>query len=285
MTWLQEKLEHESSTNSWIAPHIERRSQGVKHPVYDFLFEYYSFRASRLIEWSPGAGIVLNGAAPEDFKDKKYFSSHPRGVWIDPGQIPEKRTVFLKWAISFLEQTAKNPARFGCFGLHEWAMVYKTADVRHSQARLRLAAEEIAKVVESLPLCCSHIDAYRFFTASAQPLNNFAPTRLTQVENDQPGCIHVNMDLYKFAYKLSPWIRSTILREAFFLAVSAREIDMRASPYDFSEWGFSPIKIETSEGRDEYVSLQKLISEKGKIVRSALLEELYRLQCVTSLSH
>ena len=42
------------------------------------------------------------------------------------------------------------------------------------------------------------------------------------------------MDLFKYAYQLYPFISSELLRECLLLAISARKIDMRASPYDVS---------------------------------------------------
>jgi hypothetical protein len=61
---------------------------------------------------------------------------------------------------------------FTYFGLHEWAMVYRqpVEDIRHQGWELRLSPEELASFVESQPLCCSHYDAFLFFTSEAQPL-------------------------------------------------------------------------------------------------------------------
>ena len=157
-------------------------------------------------------------------------------------------------------------------------MVYKTDLVRHTKTPLRLSSAETDAVVESLPLSCTHYDAYRFFTEQAIPKNKNLLTRDAQIESDQPGCIHVNMDLYKFAYKLFPYINGSIIREAFLHAVNAREIDMRASPYDFSKDGFNPIQIETSEGRLEYVAAQKMIAAEGQLIREKLLSEVSRLK-------
>lgn len=42
------------------------------------------------------------------------------------------------------------------------------------------------------------------------------------------------MDLFKYAYQLYPFVSSDLLRECLVLAVTARKIDMRASPYDVS---------------------------------------------------
>lgn len=48
------------------------------------------------------------------------------------------------------------------------------------------------------------------------------------------GCVHAAMDLFKYAYQLYPFVSSDLLRECLVLAVTARKIDMRASPYDVS---------------------------------------------------
>lgn len=48
------------------------------------------------------------------------------------------------------------------------------------------------------------------------------------------------MDLYKWAFKFAPFIPSELIADCFALARDIREIDMRASPYDFAPLGFSP---------------------------------------------
>ena len=48
------------------------------------------------------------------------------------------------------------------------------------------------------------------------------------------GCVHAAMDLFKYAYQLYPFLSSDLLRDCLTLAVTARKIDMRASPYDVS---------------------------------------------------
>jgi hypothetical protein len=56
------------------------------------------------------------------------------------------------------------------------------------------------------------------------------------------------MDLYKWSYKLSPLIDSETLLDCLELAAAAREIDMRASPYDLSDYGYAPIAVEDAAG-------------------------------------
>ena len=83
------------------------------------------------------------------------------------------------------------------------------------------------------------------------------------------------MDLYKFAFTVSPYSPGELVADAFALARTAREIDMRASPYDLRAFGFEPIRIETREGREEYVEYQKRLRKMAGPVRARLLG-LYR---------
>ncbi len=120
-------------------------------------------------------------------------------------------------------------------------MVYRSDAPRHGQVPLRLGAAGTDAVVESLPVHCTHHDAFRFFTEPARPLNALQPERAHQVANEQPGCLHATMDLYKWAYKLSPATPAELLADCFELAVDVRELDMRASPYDLADLGYSPV--------------------------------------------
>ncbi|MDB4569005.1 hypothetical protein N9Z75_02340, partial [Akkermansiaceae bacterium] len=78
-------------------------------------------------------------------------------------------------------------------------------------------------------------------------------------------------------YKSSPWISSDFLRKTLFFAIEARIIDMRASPYDLLEYGYSPIPIETTEGRREYEREQTGLYWKGLALRSELIAALDKI--------
>jgi hypothetical protein len=165
-----------------------------------------------------------------------------------------------------------------CFGLHEWAMVYRTPDIRHDQVPLRLGAVATDAVVESMPLRCSHFDAYRFFTEPAAPRNAQRLSRASQVASEQPGCVHANMDLYKWCYKLGPLVPSELLMNCLALAADARALDMRASPYDLADYGITPIAIEDAAGRTEYVRCQRDIARRAAPLRETLLDWCERLR-------
>ena len=85
------------------------------------------------------------------------------------------------------------------------------------------------------------------------------------------------MDLYKHAFRLTPLVASELVADCFELAWDIRELDMRASPYDFSDLGFEPVRIETPEGKQEYVAAQRAFAERGAPLRQRLIDECDRL--------
>lgn len=194
-------------------------------------------------------------------------------------QLLQRRRSSLEWITQLLERTAGRTPYFGCFGMHEWAMVYKlpASQVRHAAWPLRLSEEETARVVEERGVRCSHFDAFRFFTPPARPLNVLQPTRELQPELEQPGCLHANMDLYKLAYKLSPLVGSDLIADCFALARQIRVLDMRASPYDLRGLGLSPVCVETAAGRAEFAAAQREFAAQATPLRDRLLAECRRL--------
>jgi hypothetical protein len=247
------------------------KRSGQKHPVYDFLFEYYNYRPAYLLRWTPGVDVVLEGATLADSDWPNLFQTCAGGIELSTRAFPDSRRSYLRWAMQYLHNTQQREPVFGCFGRHEWAMVYQSQEIRHGRVPLRLSQQQTNEVVETSAVRCTHYDAFRFFTPTAQPRNQFALTRDSMDTHDQPGCVHVNMDLYKFAYKIAPFVSSDITADAFELAVQARILDMRASPYDLREFGFTPICIETKEGREEYAVGQRAVWLRGQPVRERLL--------------
>ena len=80
------------------------------------------------------------------------------------------------------------------------------------------------------------------------------------------------MDLYKWCYKLGPLVESELLFDCLGLAADARELDMRASPYDLRDFGFNPIAIETPAGRADYIRAQQDIAERAVPLRAAIAD-------------
>ena len=269
--WRARRAAHQARVDGWIAAHRDRRRVGHKHPVEDFLFTYYSSRPRQLRRWHPGAGVLLADADPADFGPD--YTSRSAGVALDAARVRSRRGEALTWMREVLAGTASRPPQFGCFGMHEWAMVYRQSadELRHADWPLRLTPAETAAVVDANRVRCSHFDAFRFFTPAARPLNVLQPTRSSQAALEQPGCLHANMDLYKWAYKLSPLISSELVADCFALAREIRTVDMQASPYDLTGLGYRPIRVETVAGRAEYVAAQRDFADRAGILRGRLI--------------
>ena len=203
----------------------------------------------------------------------RHYRVDGEDVVVDAAGFVESRSETVEFVASLVAATAGRPAQFGCFGLHEWAMVYRLEEdeVRHAGWPLRLGAAGTDEVVEAHQIRCSHYDAFRFYTPPARSLNLLQPTRETQTALEQPGCLHAGMDLYKWAYKLAPTVPSSLVMDCFDLARDIRELDMRASPYDLSELGYTPVRIETSQGKAEYAAAQRGFAARGQALRERLL--------------
>ena len=237
---------HRERLAPYVEPHLARRRDGIKHPVHDFLFTSYSFSPAKLMTWQPG--------------------------WPESGTPEELARLrpLIRGTRTLLIATMSKPAHTGCFGLHEWAMVHRTDETRHDWP-LRLGGEGTDEVVESHRIACSHFDAYRFFTPTAAPLNTLSPGRDDRAAYEQPGCLHATMDLYKHAFRLSPLVSSDLVADCFVLAWDVREVDMRASPYDFRDLDLAPIRIETPDGKREYAAWQREFAERAAPLRERLV--------------
>jgi hypothetical protein len=272
--WRRRRVAHERRVDEWITPHLARRRAGVRHPVEDFLFTYYSYRPAQLRRWHPGAGVFLEGVGDLEPADLgPDYRDTPDGVTVDVGAFLARRGESVTWIRDLLTATASRTPQLGCFGLHEWAMVYRQSpdEVRHNAWPLRLSPGETAAIVEERGVKCSHFDAFRFFTVPARSLNLLQPRRETQRDNEQPGCLHANMDLYKWAYKLSPLTGAELVADCFALARDIRTLDMRASPYDLAELGYPPVRIETADGRGEYAAAQRAFATRAEPLRAQLI--------------
>jgi len=245
--WQTRRAVHERRVDALLAGHLARRARGEKHPVEDFLFTYYSVRPSRLRRWHPGL------------------------PHLDVEAFMARRGDAVRFIRSLLDATAARPPFLGCFGMHEWAMVYRQPEHRHA-APLRLGQAGTDAVVEGHRIRCSHVDAFRFFTPEALPRNEIQPTRALQIELEQPGCLHATMDLYKWAAKLGEAVPSELLVDCFELARDVRTLDMRASPYDLRDFGYSPVPVETADGKAAYAAAQREFIARAEPLRARLIQ-------------
>ena len=297
---------HEERADALTAAHRERKRQGQKHAVEDFLFTYYPFSPARLRRWHPGWRVGYEAAADVDAEGRSLIAdvdaAGHRSWYVDiagPEGAPTIRRAdveryleeradafgFMTRLLRASSLTRRRP-EFGCFGLHEWAMVHRVPEgsQRHEDLPLRLSPAETDAVVEREKLICSHLDAFRFFTSSAAPRNALEPTRATQVDNDNPACLHVGMDLYKWAMKLTPLLPSDLVLDCFEHARATRVLDMEASPYDVRPLGYGVVPIETPRGKAEYVRRQRELAAGADVLRERILAELEGLEASTPVA-
>jgi hypothetical protein len=269
--WLQRRELHRRRASALVGPYVRQRAQGLSNPVIDFLFTYYNLTPGQLRWWHPGFGVTLSGPESGEYRNRRGYCLSDSGASVDPEHLARRRAT-VEYVAQLMAATASRPAQLSCFGMHEWAMVYRAdSEQRRHTAPLRLGQDGTNAMVESMPLRCTHFDAFRFFTNPARPRNALQLSRPGQVATEQPGCLHAGMDLYRFAAKLLPLVDSGLLMDAFELAYAARELDMRASPYDLRAFGYDPIPVETSAGRAEYVRQQAALAERAATVRLSLL--------------
>ncbi|PPF86987.1 3-methyladenine DNA glycosylase [Subtercola sp. Z020] len=301
--WRLREAAHQTRADTLTVAWRARRQTGETHPIDDFLFTYYPYKPSLLRRWHPGAGVALENTAGLDRHEWRWYisvgqhpstldaSTHPARAagpaaastastasTVDAAAYLAAKSATVAFLERLLAQTAARPARFSCFGLHEWAMVYHVAEgeTRHESLPLRLTAEQTDTVVEQNRIACSHFDAFRFFTPDAIPTNELRPTRESQPDLEQPGCLHAGMDVYKWAIKLGPLVPGELLLDCFELARDIRQLDMRASPYDVSAYGLSPVRIETREGKRAYAEQQRSFADRSNALRRDLLAAIAR---------
>lgn len=269
--WEPVALAHAARADALTAGHLERRSRGESHAIEDFLFEYYSTKPGRLRRWHPGIGVVLDDAA--DHAAWRWYRTSGGETSVDLEAFRAERGEAARHIRRLLVATSGRAPLLGCFGMHEWAMVYRASDAgRRHGLPLRLGGDGTDAVVESHPLQCTHFDAFRFFTPEATPRNAHELTRLAQPDMEQPGCLHVTMDLYKWCLKLEPAAPSDLVLDCFELARDVRRVDMQASPYDVTSYGLAAIPVETPEGKSEYARRQRDFAKRAAPLRQRLID-------------
>ncbi|MFW2513356.1 3-methyladenine DNA glycosylase [Demequina sp. SO4-13] len=269
--WRERAAAHQERADALTADHRARRARNERHAIEDFLFEYYSTKPGRLRRWHPGIGVALADA--DEHAGWRWYGTDGAVTALDLGAFRSERGEAAGHIRRLLAATAGRSAVLGCFGMHEWAMVYRASDAgRRHGLPLRLGGDGTDAVVESHPLQCTHFDAFRFFTAEAAPRNAHALTRAGQVDSEQPGCLHATMDLYKWSLKLEPAVPGELVLDCFELARDVRRVDMQASPYDVSSYGLAAIPVETAAGKSEYARRQRDFAARVAPLRQRLID-------------
>src|ERR1700759_2994279 len=91
---------HGARVDPLVGDPLARRQAGLKHPVHDFLFTYYSYRPAQLRRWHPGFAVDAPG--------------HD-GVTVDAAYVADRRPL-VEATLRLLSATAARPAHLSCFG-------------------------------------------------------------------------------------------------------------------------------------------------------------------------
>jgi hypothetical protein len=90
--WTAREAAHQDRAEAFLAPHQRRAQRGQAHPVWDFLFTYYSLRPRQLRRWHPGFGVALAGPGAGRFLNRTGYRRAADGtVSVDPDLLLARR--------------------------------------------------------------------------------------------------------------------------------------------------------------------------------------------------
>lgn len=84
--WIPREQAHRDRADEFTAPHRRRAQRGETHPVWDFLFRYYSLRPGQLRVWHPGYGTALSGAQARRYLRRSGYLCSAAGVTVEIGR-------------------------------------------------------------------------------------------------------------------------------------------------------------------------------------------------------
>lgn len=168
--WRSEAINHIDTMDILLYPPggtVKSRSHLVKqHPIYNFLHTYYRYSTKNIKKYSPGLGILMEDvAADNEYLNQKFLQTSAAGTnsfllimdlftkglqppnfflricdlglgsfyQLPRGLSPDSAFgwITLSNIRNILHSTSKRQPFFGCFGLHEWAMLYSGRRFEH----------------------------------------------------------------------------------------------------------------------------------------------------------
>ena len=238
-------------------PHLARRRGGVAAPGARLPLHLLLPAAGAAAALAPGLRRRAGRRRAEYAGLKGY--ARPAPVPRRPRHVAAQRPL-LESLHRLLTRDGRPAAHLGCFGLHEWAMVYRPPDADPAR---RLAAAARARpapttVVESHRIACSHFDAFRFFTDAGAAAQHAVARPRRPARLEQPGCLHAGDGPLQARLPADArWSAPTWSPTASSSPGTSARLDMRASPYDLADLGFEPVRIETAGGKQEYAAAQR----------------------------
>jgi len=118
--WVAKVEQHASLVGAYTEAYLKRRSLGLKHPVLDFLFTYYSFSPTKLKQWIPSFNesleITPQTLVKYSWLDNFWFQQKEAKLFLDLSKIPKTTLKSAKFIADLCRNILLRPPRFGCFG-------------------------------------------------------------------------------------------------------------------------------------------------------------------------
>ena len=206
--WRARRTAHERRVDE--LDHAAPRTAAARReaPVEDFLFDYYSYRPGQLRRWHPGAGVTLSGESAHEYLRQPGYVETPDGITLDVDAFLARRGDTVRWVHDLLRRTAERPATSAVSACTSgrWS---KAASRRRTAQRLATTshAREAGRDRRGARRPVQPLRRVPFLHRAGAAANVLRPARETQHELEQGGCLHANMDLYKWAYKLRRSLR------------------------------------------------------------------------------
>ena len=161
-----------------------------------------------------------------------------------PGQTRRHRRILSR---GLLAATAARPVQLNCFGMHEWAMVYRSADVRHDAVPLGWRGRHGTggRVPMFTPLRCTHFDV-RFFTDAAAAQRRTSDPRIAGPGPSSPAaCTRT----WTCSSGRSGWVHCCLRADAGLLrAGRARRSNSTGRQPTTCPYGYAPIRSSRRAG-------------------------------------
>ena len=151
--WRAELFTHRSRMGALLGGALDRSELGARlrreHPVYNFVFTYYFFSRDALLAWSPGPRVALLGLRdaanaaehlgrygalkhhraaallPHGARHSLSLPANVPAVHFTAAVAPFSALGALRHARAVLRGASMRRPVLDCFGLHEYAMLYR----------------------------------------------------------------------------------------------------------------------------------------------------------------
>ena len=196
---------HAARVDAWTSARLDRASRGRRHPVDDFLFTYYPTRPAQLRRWHPGLG---RRAARRDAVGGRTRRTATREIAAVPSSPrtstravrPTPRRARLGRGPG-TPDALSDPADSAASGCTSGRWSTGSSRTRCGTSRGRCGSPRRGPRRRRRAAACAARTSTP--TASSRPRRcrstRCGPTRATQPDLEQPGCLHATMDLYKWA--------------------------------------------------------------------------------------